>query len=135
MALETVPDASGEDGCGAAGSFVQQSRIQPTAAVTPATPVLANMSCKTSSTTLSHSEIEEPANFYPFLPLKMAIYCPAERGVISCKKFSFPSLLTSSASSSCGRPLLICAHTPDLLPLVPLCPLAVIFLSIGRRSR
>lgn len=66
MALETVPDASGEDGCGAAGSFVQQSRIQPTAAVTPATPVLANMLCRTSSTTLSHSEIEEPANFYPF---------------------------------------------------------------------
>lgn len=135
MALETVPDASGEDGCGAAGSSVQQSRIQPTAAVTPATPVLANMSCKTSSTTLSHSEIEEPAKFYPFLPLKMAIYCPAERGEISCKKFSFPSLLTSAASSSRGRPLLSCAHTPDLLPLVPLCPLAVIFLSIGRRSR
>ena len=132
-----LPYASRAGGRGAAGSLLQQGRIQPTAGIAPGMSALANMLYRTSRTTSSLKEIKQPANFYPFTSQNgnISSRIMQKAGKFPAKKPYFLSLWTSTASSGPGHTPAICARAPGPLPLMLLCPLAVIFLSNGRRSR
>lgn len=118
-----------------AGSIMQQGWIQPGPGAAAVMPALANV--LTQNQQKNFESLRNRANFYPFAsqngPMLSRLLQKVRK--FPAKPPSFPSLLTSAANSGPGHAPARCSCAPDLLPLMPLCPLAVIFLSIGRRSR